>query len=181
MHQNFQDGRHFQNGRRRKFKKMKKILEPSNLVSKRIDYHSGVFYPTGIREGIYCDLLAITTLNLVIILLIFPLLLTRNIVRNRVIRPFLRSKWNFETTCGLTIPKKLLKQNSKNGRRFQNGRHSRWRKKLKFIGSSWNWVIWVKIKSEIKIFFRLPVFPEMADKIAKYFVRSLTGRRLNWP
>ena len=26
-----------------------------------------VFYPTGVREGIYCDLLAITTLNLVII------------------------------------------------------------------------------------------------------------------
>ena len=24
-----------------------------------------VFYPTGVREGIYCDLLAITTLNLV--------------------------------------------------------------------------------------------------------------------
>ena len=27
-----------------------------------------VFYPTGVREGIYCDLLAITTLNLVIII-----------------------------------------------------------------------------------------------------------------
>ena len=60
-----QDGRHFQNGHRWKFWKMKKVLEPY-LVSKCIDYHSGVFYPTGIREGIYCDLLAITTLNLVI-------------------------------------------------------------------------------------------------------------------
>ena len=29
-----------------------------------------VFYPTGVREGIYCDLLAITTLNLVIIIII---------------------------------------------------------------------------------------------------------------
>ena len=29
-----------------------------------------VFYPTGVREGIYCDLLAITTLNLVILFLL---------------------------------------------------------------------------------------------------------------
>ena len=49
------------------FNRYNKIIEPSNLVYGCIYYHSGVFYPTGIREGIYCDLLAITTLNLVII------------------------------------------------------------------------------------------------------------------
>ena len=73
MYKKNQDGRP-ENGGRRKFKKMKKILEPSNFVSKCIDYHSGVYYLTGIREGIYCDLLAITTLNLVIILLLLLLL-----------------------------------------------------------------------------------------------------------
>ena len=85
MYKNFQDGRHFQNGRRRKLKKMK-ILEPSNLVSKCIDYHSGVFYPTGIREGIYCDLLAITTLNLVILLLL--LLLNSDLSAPLLEKPF---------------------------------------------------------------------------------------------
>ena len=73
MYPNFHDGRHFQNGRRRKFEKLNKVLEPSNLVSKCIDYHSGVFYLTGIREGIYCDLLAITTLNLVVVVFVFSL------------------------------------------------------------------------------------------------------------
>ena len=65
MFKKFQDGCHFQN-----FKKSNKIVEPLTLVSKCINYHSGLFYPTGIREGIYCDLLAITTLNLVIIVLL---------------------------------------------------------------------------------------------------------------
>ena len=37
--------------------------EPSKFKD---EYQTGVFYPTGVREGISCDLLAITILDLVV-------------------------------------------------------------------------------------------------------------------
>ena len=47
-----------------------------------------VFYPTGVREGIYCDLLAITTLNLVLILLLLLLLLNSDLSAPLLEKPF---------------------------------------------------------------------------------------------
>ena len=43
-----------------------------------------VFYPTGVREGIYCDLLAITTLNLVIIIIFLSSVLSKLFGKNRL-------------------------------------------------------------------------------------------------
>ena len=142
MNKKIQDGHHFQNGHWRKFKKLNKILEPSNLVSKCIDYHTGVFYPTGIREGIYCDLLAITTLNLVIIspntkcrgYIVFAPFLIIIIFLSSVLSELFREnrsrgvKTNLIQKWTIMRGRSMEKKKFQDGRHFQNGRHRKFKK-----------------------------------------------------
>ena len=80
-----------------------------------------VFYPTGVREGIYCDLLAITTLNLVIIIIIIIFLssVLSELFRengSRGVKTNLIQKWTIMR--GRSMEKKKIQH----GRHFQNGR-----------------------------------------------------------